>query len=785
MSELSRATATTPGLPAQAAPAATRLRLLGAVVVAAAGAVFLFDLLTPLGIADGMLYVPVVLVALWLPSDRAVIAVAAAGSVLTVAGFLLSPPAAVPSDLAPLVNRALALLAIWTSALLAVARLRSKERLRRAQGLADSLLDTARMLVVLLDAQGRIIRLNRFTEELLGMSSAAAAGRDWVGTFVPPAERPRVRDTLARALAGRRTRGNVNGVVTASGEVRQIEWFDNDLHDERGRVAAVLAIGNDITDRLRAEAEMRLRERSLAAARNGVVIADARAPACPIIYTNAAVTTITGFARDEVLGKGCQFLFGPDTDGRAGQEVEAALAECRPCRVTLKCHRKDGSTFWNELHVTPVYGEDGEPTHFIGILNDVTEREETLIALRTRNLELEALAELGRAFLSGMTLDQIRPRVVTLAHELLGVDRVGLFELGDDGALQLTAGLGWPYGTVGQLRVAPRPGSLLARALASQRPVETRDLDRDEGFAAAPIEERTFASAVGLPLCGRARTHGVLTVFSHGERPFGGDDLSFLQMLANTTAVAIEQRNADARLRRLQRELLRATRDAAVVDFGATIAHELNQPVTSVMNYVQAAAHLLADAPVPQSARAYMRKAVDEAERAGEIMRRLRQLVASGVTERRPADIAEIVRDAAQLALIDTAEHALELRYDFAPDVPAVPVDAVQVQQVVFNLVRNAVEAMPDVRAPKLRIATRRHDGEVEVLVEDHGPGFDEALLDDASRRFNSSKVDGLGIGLSICRSIVAAHGGRLWVTPTAGGGATFHFTLPLSPASR
>jgi len=757
-----------------------RLLLLLAVGLACA-LIFAVDLFTPLGVADGMLYVAVVLVAMWLPERGAVLAVAGAVSALTVAGYLLSPPGAVAA--APLVNRVFALAAIWATALLAVARLLAEQRLYRQHQLVEGLFETAHAIVLLLDPHGKVLRYNGFAERLLGVPQPEAAGKPWIDTFVPPAEREHVRDILAGSLQGQGAAGNINGVLTRSDGIRQIEWFDTRLRDERGRVAALLAIGTDITEKRRAEDAVRLRDRSLAAAYNGVLIADARRQDCPLIYANAALSTITGYRHAELLGRSSRFLFGAQTDPGAVQAIEQALAARRPCRVTFRGSRKDGSSFWTDLHLTPVADDDGVATHLIGIVNDVTEREQTLIALRTRNLELEALARLSRAFLEGATLDSMRPQIVAFAHEFLGVERVLLLEMAGEQGLLATAGLGWAEGVVGSARVPLPPGSLITRALDCEQPVAVRDLRRDEELTAAGLPEADeLAGAACLPFCGRAGVYGLFAVFTRHERWFSADEISFLQTLANTLTLAIERRDDEVRMRRLQRELLRTSRDTALADFGATIAHELNQPVASVMNYAQAAARLAGDGAAAGQVREYLERAVDEAERAGEIMRRLRQLVASGVPERAPASIEEIVRDATRLAL-NHADHAgAQVTFQFAPDLPAVQVDAIQIQQVVFNLVRNALEAMEEINAdaPALRLAARRTSRDrVEVSIEDRGPGLDDGLLDETAGRFDSRKDGGLGIGLSICRSIVGAHGGNLRASPAAGGGTCMRFTVP------
>lgn len=662
------------------------------------------------------------------------------------------------------------------------------QQLRREHDLVESLFETAHGIVLLLEPGGTIVRYNQLAESLLGRPLAEVIGRNWFDEAVAPQDRERSRREFEAALRGESPSRPVNAVVRFDDQRRIIEWFHSLLRDETGAVSALLAIGYDITARRLTEDALRLRDRSLAATHNGVIIADARAPACPIIYTNAAVTTITGWTQEQVIGRSCEVLLRPRDDDRSGATIQQALSRRLPLRLAFETRRADGAVLWLDLQVTPVRDDAGAVSHFIAVLNDVSAREQTMLELHTRNLELEALADLGQAFISGGTPAALRPRIVALAHEFLGADRVLLLEPDDNGALAATAGQGWPAGVVGALRFMPGPGSLLSRTLRARHPVTIRDLRTAEDVAPSELPGLTeLRSAVAICVAGRGSPHGVLAVFSATDRGFGAEELAFLQSLANMLALGIERQRDDNRMRRLQRDLMHAAGRSALADFGTTVAHELNQPVSSVMNYVQAALRLLESSAIPAQARAHLDRAVDEAERAGEIMRRLRRLVDTGLPEVVRADIDEIVRDGAGVALLEADDCGIDVRYHLAADLPPVLVDPVQIQQVVFNLVRNAVEALRRRPDPLLRLVTGRRSAElVEVRVEDNGPGLPGGIFDDADRRLGAEHRtgSGMGIGLSICRSILATHGGRLWTTPAPGGGAALHFTVPVAPRS-
>jgi two-component system sensor kinase FixL len=171
-------------------------------------------------------------------------------------------------------------------------------------------------------------------------------------------------------------------------------------------------------------------------------------------------------------------------------------------------------------------------------------------------------------------------------------------------------------------------------------------------------------------------------------------------------------------------------------------------------------------------------KAGEQALRAGAIIRRLRDFVARGETEKHIESLKRMVEEAAALALVGVRELGVDVRFDYAAEVDRVLADRVQVQQVLVNLVRNAVDAMEDAERRELTISVGQLEDQALVTVSDTGPGIAPQIAENLFAPFMTTKRDGMGVGLSISRTIVEAHGGRLWVEETPGGGATFKFTL-------
>lgn len=241
------------------------------------------------------------------------------------------------------------------------------------------------------------------------------------------------------------------------------------------------------------------------------------------------------------------------------------------------------------------------------------------------------------------------------------------------------------------------------------------------------------------------------------------------------------RRAAERRLQDLQAELLHVSRLTAMGQMSSGLAHELNQPLTAIMNYVKAARRTIEGIEDQRVNRALelVDKAAAQTVRAGQIIRRLRDFVEKGETHRKLEDINATVAEAVALGLAGGGD--VERAFDYAPSLPSVMIDRIQIQQVVLNLVRNAIEAMAGQPRRELRVATAlAADGTVEVTVADTGPGLPPEIADRLFQPFVTTKENGMGIGLSLCRTIVDAHGGELTATAAATGGAMFRFNLPV-----
>lgn len=267
---------------------------------------------------------------------------------------------------------------------------------------------------------------------------------------------------------------------------------------------------------------------------------------------------------------------------------------------------------------------------------------------------------------------------------------------------------------------------------------------------------------------------------SIGEMESGGEKY-FTGFIRDLT----EYQQTQARLHELQAELVHVSRLTAMGEMASALAHELNQPLSAISNYMKGSRRLLAGSTDPQMPKieSAMERAAEQALRAGQIIRRLRDFVARGESEKRVESLAKLIEEAGALGLTGAREQGVVLRFNLDPEHDMVLVDRVQIQQVLVNLFRNALEAMAKSERRELTASNRRvADDMIEVTVSDTGAGIPDDVKVKLFQTFFTTKDSGMGVGLSISRSIIEAHGGRMWAETNAAGGATFRFTLPMAP---
>lgn len=283
---------------------------------------------------------------------------------------------------------------------------------------------------------------------------------------------------------------------------------------------------------------------------------------------------------------------------------------------------------------------------------------------------------------------------------------------------------------------------------------------------------------IGREVVGRRKDGSTFPMYlSVGEGEVNGQRI-FVGIVSDIS----QQRARDKRIQELQGELLHVTRMTAMGEMTSALAHEINQPLTALLNYTSAARRMAKNFGEDGAKLAdILDRAIAQTERAGLIIRRLRNFIEKREPDRSPENINKVVEDAIALGLAGFRDTGTKWTLKLQPDIPQVLIDKVQIQQIMVNLIRNAIEAMSGRGKRQLTITTRLAGSDVEIAVSDTGSGLPEDVVSRLFHPFVTTKERGMGMGLSICRTIAEAHGGRLWLGANTPEGATFKLSLPAS----
>ena len=413
------------------------------------------------------------------------------------------------------------------------------------------------------------------------------------------------------------------------------------------------------------------------------------------------------------------------------------------------------------------------------------------IGTAVEQLDLATVIKVSQAISSEILVDRLIDTLMRTAVEQAGAER-GLLILRRGAEQRIEAEATTTCDTVTvHLRDEPvaegmLPVSVLHYVLRTRESVILDDAAAQTTFAEDPyIRQRRTRSILCMPLLNQAKLTGVLYLENNlATKVFAPARIAVLKLLASQAAIALEKNRAAEALREMELALAHANRIETMGQLTASIAHEVNQPIAATVTNAQAALRWLRlDPPDLDEVRQALDRIVRDGVRAGAVVQQIRSLSKKASPHDDRVDINSAAREVIELTLSETMKNGVSVRTELTEGLPLIRGDRVQLQQVIVNLLLNAVEAMSGMKegARELAITTGRSDsGDILVLVGDSGPGLPPAVQDNLFKAFYTTKPSGLGLGLSICRSIVEGHGGRLWASANAPRGAVFQFTLPV-----
>lgn len=438
-----------------------------------------------------------------------------------------------------------------------------------------------------------------------------------------------------------------------------------------------------------------------------------------------------------------QALVHPDDRQTRAEAIRRALREGGSYEVDYRVVRPDGHVCWLRSRGRVQLDPEGQPFRHRGVVLSIDEQKRAEVDLRAREAHLQSILD-------------------TVPEAMVVIDEAGLIHSFSAAAERL---FGYAAAeAVGEnvriLMPEPMRGEHDGYLDRYRRTRERRIIGTNRVVTGQRRDGSTFPMELAI---GEMRS---------------GEQVYFTGFINDLT----ERQHTQARLQELQSELVHVSRLSAMGEMASTLAHELNQPLGAIANYAKGCRRMLdgADPAAIPRVKDVLDKTAEQALRAGQIIRRLREFVARGETEKRVEPVARLIEEASALALVGAREQGVTARVALAPNTNSVLADRVQVQQVLVNLMRNAREAMHHSEQRELTIEARPVSPDfTEITVSDTGPGIAEEVAERLFQPFVTTKHSGMGVGLSICRTIVEAHGGRLWVERNDAGGATFRLTLP------
>lgn len=515
-----------------------------------------------------------------------------------------------------------------------------------------------------------------------------------------------------------------------------------------------------------------------------------------ITFANDKLCAISKYSREELLGQDHRITSsGPHTNAFF-HEVWNTIAPDGVWQGETEHRAKDGSLYWVATTIVPILDARGNPRQFLAIGSDITEQKRVEAELAGKLRLQRLLAHLSTRFV-GVQPDDVDAAIdetQRLIVETLGLDRSTLWQLvehGPDMVLthcwqrpawtplpsQFPTGtdLPWSYSKVMR-------GEIVAFSSVDELPSE----------AAHDVETfRTHGpkSQVTIPLVANNHVFGALAFARLGAaRKWGDDEIIELKLVAQIIGNVVGRQRAELREEQLRGELAHAMRVATLGEMVAALAHELNQPLAAILSNAQAARRFLADGEIdPGELRAILDDIVRDDKRAGNVIHNLRAMVSKRPAAREACCLNKLVREAVELIRSEMIEAKVEVRSVLEPDLPFVEVARVELQQVLMNLLINAIQAMEEtpLKFRIIEVETRAEANIVAVVVRDRGHGIPTERLPAIFDPFFSTKPSGLGMGLSICRRIIENHAGRIEARNHNDGGASFSFTLPATSCTR
>jgi len=493
-------------------------------------------------------------------------------------------------------------------------------------------------------------------------------------------------------------------------------------------------------------------------------------------YFSTQWTNYTGVAESDLLGWRWMETLHPDDREPTRQFWTESVAGRQPYDVEYRIRRSDGTYGWFKTRGTPIRNTEGRIVKWFGTCTDITDRKRAEQVLKEHEMELSQARDLLEIKVMERTKELRRSEAYL--EEAQRLSKTGSWaRVGATGEIKY-----WSEECFRVLGFEPQDGLPRFETFSQHIHPDDRARVREtaENAARAKVDYEVDYRIVHPG----GDVRDIHTV-GHPVLSPSGDVVEFVGTVMDVT----ERRQAEKereRLRQVQADLARINRATTMGELTASLAHEINQPIAAAVTDARTCLRWLArEQPDIAEARETAARMVKAVTRASDIISRLRQLFKKGAPQTTLVDVSEVIQEMVVLLRSEASAHSVSISTDLSADSPRVMADRVQLQQVLMNLMLNGIEAMHDTESGgQLTIRSLKgEDGQLLISVSDTGVGLPREQAEQIFNAFFSTKAQGTGMGLSISRSIIESHGGRLWATSNSEGGATFNFTLPAAEA--